>query len=607
MKEVLNSNADKITKTLVVSGCLYSNYQSVYDILVKAGLAEAPLSKNSDMLLPVELQQNIFKFYDVDTTFLTVNKAVHPAQEWLDQANQLLRVNQSNQSWGWADPHSLLLLDFWKDLNPTIHFVLTYDAPEVCLAKAFLDGHSLDSESDINAVLKTWIHSNTEILRFYYRNSECCVLVNSAICRHESSLLLQKIHDVFDVDLLLIDDNKIDNDSLIVTATLLKSWCDHNSEVNKLYNELEVSADITSPSLDVLNLEKLSVVEHYNKTLTDALNMQIDFDENTLQIEILQEELSDERLIHQSKLKYFDNVKAENTQLILAEQLKVQEFNELQSLNSALEVQSLELTLTLEALTKQMELDKSILMDVEAENTQLILAEQLKVQEFNELQSLNSALEVQSLELTLTLEALTKQMELDKSILMDVEAENELLLLQLSQLQEELEFYLVDSKICTETMNELDQSLRSFTQFWQRNQASEVIVDFRHEIVGEHWHQVEEDGRWAGGISPVSTLKIPALREGRYEFYLDVVDSMAFDILTDLQIVLNGRSLSFSLDSTDFPIYVYGEFVANNIDISPLWLFEFKFSRLTNPVDEGLEDDRNLAIRIRSLVLRRLD
>ena len=551
MKEVLNSNADKITKTLVVSGCLYSNYQSVYDILVKAGLAEAPLSKNSDMLLPVELQQNIFKFYDVDTTFLTVNKAVHPAQEWLDQANQLLRVNQSNQSWGWADPHSLLLLDFWKDLNPTIHFVLTYDAPEVCLAKAFLDGHSLDSESDINAVLKTWIHSNTEILRFYYRNSECCVLVNSAICRHESSLLLQKIHDVFDVDLLLIDDNKIDNDSLIVTATLLKSWCDHNSEVNKLYNELEVSADITSPSLDVLNLEKLSVVEHYNKTLTDALNMQIDFDENTLQIEILQEELSDERLIHQSKLKYFDNVKAENTQLILAEQLKVQEFNELQSLNSALEVQSLELTLTLEALTKQMELDKSILVDVEAEN--------------------------------------------------------ELLLLQLSQLQEELEFYLVDSKICTETMNELDQSLRSFTQFWQRNQASEVIVDFRHEIVGEHWHQVEEDGRWAGGVSPVSTLKIPALREGRYEFYLDVVDSMAFDILTDLQIVLNGRSLSFSLDSTDFPIYVYGEFVANNIDISPLWLFEFKFSRLTNPVDEGLEDDRNLAIRIRSLVLRRLD
>ena len=119
-------------------------------------------------------------------------------------------------------------------------------------------------------------------------------MVNSAICRHESSLLLQKIHDVFDVDLLLIDDNKIDNDSLIVTATLLKSWCDHNSEVNKLYNELEVSADITSPSLDVLNLEKLSVVEHYNKTLTDALNMQIDFDENTLQIEILQEELSDE-------------------------------------------------------------------------------------------------------------------------------------------------------------------------------------------------------------------------------------------------------------------------------------------------------------------------
>ena len=301
------------------------------------------------------------------------------------------------------------------------------------------------------------------------------------------------------------------------------------------------------------------------------------------------------------------DVKAENTQLILAEQLKVQEFNELQSLNSALEVQSLELTLTLEALTKQMELDKSILVDVEAENTQLILAEQLKVQEFNELQSLNSALEVQSLELTLTLEALTKQMELDKSILVDVEAENELLLLQLSQLQEELEFYLVDSKICTETMNELDQSLRSFTQFWQRNQASEVIVDFRHEIVGEHWHQVEEDGRWAGGISPVSTLKIPALREGRYEFYLDVVDSMAFDILTDLQIVLNGRSLSFSLDSTDFPIYVYGEFVANNIDISPLWLFEFKFSRLTNPVDEGLEDDRNLAIRIRSLVLRRLD
>ena len=80
MKEVLNSNADKITKTLVVSGCLYSNYQSVYDILVKAGLAEAPLSKNSDMLLPVELQQNIFKNELILDRVTPKNLVLYPPQ-----------------------------------------------------------------------------------------------------------------------------------------------------------------------------------------------------------------------------------------------------------------------------------------------------------------------------------------------------------------------------------------------------------------------------------------------------------------------------------------------------------------------------------------------
>jgi len=186
--------------------------------------------------------------------------------------------------------------------------------------------------------------------------------------------------------------------------------------------------------------------------------------------------------------------------------------------------------------------------------------------------------------------------------------ENELLLLQLQQVQDELEHYLVQEHSLSEmalakgkAAEEASTSL--INRLWRKHQPSEVVIDFRDEIEGENWYDAEFDGRWAGPAS-VSTLRLPALRTGRYEFYLDVVDAMDPGIIAGTSVFLNGSPFPTAVDGEGYQVIVLGEFSVDAAAQHPVWEFRFEFPKLMSPLLRGSNDKRTLAIRVRSLKLR---
>lgn len=185
--------------------------------------------------------------------------------------------------------------------------------------------------------------------------------------------------------------------------------------------------------------------------------------------------------------------------------------------------------------------------------------------------------------------------------------ENELLLLQLHQVQEELEDCFLNSKELENRRESEAKQSRLLTSFI-RDQLAKVVIDMQGNIDGNNWYYVEPDGRWAGP-NETSSIRLPALGRGNYEVLLDVVNTMAPEILDGMTLSLNGTPLDIGRDSESFPTIVRACFPTDGIAprSDSVWEFGFSFPKLVAPAELGLEDPRKLAICLRSITLSAID
>ena len=184
--------------------------------------------------------------------------------------------------------------------------------------------------------------------------------------------------------------------------------------------------------------------------------------------------------------------------------------------------------------------------------------------------------------------------------------ENELLLAQLRHVQQELELYFQQYRELADQERQEPAELARRPGGWYDYQLVEVVFDLRSEFAGDNWYYAEADGRWAGP-GEVSSLKIPPLSGGRYEALFDVVDAMAPDILQGMEVSFNGTPLALSHEGDGYPALARAEFDADQAADLPHWEFQLKFPRLVCPADSGSDDERKLAIRLRSVRLRLAD
>jgi hypothetical protein len=111
-----------------------------------------------------------------------------PGRLWEQLASDIFLANMKSKVWGWADVRSTWLLNYWKDFEPRLKFVLVATAPETMLAHAIMVGEEL---ADIDVIMSTWLTQQQELLRFYHRNTERCVLVDAQDCAVHPQALVQ--------------------------------------------------------------------------------------------------------------------------------------------------------------------------------------------------------------------------------------------------------------------------------------------------------------------------------------------------------------------------------------------------------------------------------
>ena len=181
----------------------------------------------------------------------------------------------------------------------------------------------------------------------------------------------------------------------------------------------------------------------------------------------------------------------------------------------------------------------------------------------------------------------------------ELQKENELLLLHLHQVQEELEHYYLQNK------DLLAKALRDtrLMQFFRDNQPAEVIIDLRGGFDGENWYDAEHDGRWAGPKT-TSSVRIPALLPGQYGLEIDVVDAMSPEIVTEMDVYVNGVHVPTKVHMEGgYPALVVGGFSTDKIPSDAHWCFELRFKNLMCPMQRGESDERTLAVRAKTIGL----
>jgi hypothetical protein len=134
---------------------------------------------------------------------------------------------------------------------------------------------------------------------------------------------------------------------------------------------------------------------------------------------------------------------------------------------------------------------------------------------------------------------------------------------------------------------------------------TQITFDLRGDIDGDNWYDAEHDGRWAGP-DRVSSLILPALGVGRYQMELEVVDAMAPEIVNGMTLSLNGTPITVNPNCRGYPTLVTAEFSADTPAPDGQWELGITFPRLVSPADQGSDDRRTLAIRLRTISLQEI-
>jgi hypothetical protein len=194
---------------LMVVGHPLSGLACVEQLLHDSGLKPAAKSK-AQGLNPAQVSEMVLRAYRVPPVdalqALEVVHPITPSPVWQTLALDLLLGNIEHDLWGWSDPQAVYLLDYWKNLDNQVAFVLVYDSPQDTLTRLF-NQPDVECNADLVAsVLTTWLAYNEALLNFYLGNTERCLLVNSQQVSAQSADYLLQVRHQMGVNLQLASD-----------------------------------------------------------------------------------------------------------------------------------------------------------------------------------------------------------------------------------------------------------------------------------------------------------------------------------------------------------------------------------------------------------------
>ena len=550
-------------KTIITCGHPQSGYADIHHALQQAGISPAAPSRREQMAVS-ELHQRILRAAgNADTP---PQQSIEPGKIWQELAIDLFLGNMDSPQWGWADERSTWLLEFWKNLDPQVHFVLVYASPAQTLAR-MLDGLGPYDAQTLKQRLQDYQHYNNQLLHFYSRNPQRCQLVEQQAAQQNMAGLLQTLQTQWGLQLAEAGQasaKEATPGNNAVAQLVAQQLLQQQPQLHSLYAELQSTASLPAPTAKPAS-------DGADKQLAALLTSYTALNSHAPALKQLQQAHT---TLQEEKAQLQDGQAQMQQQLVALQE-------ELQTANAAHQ----------QALQQQ---------DLQQEN-ELLLQQLHQVQEelerqFQQKQQLSTQLEQAKTQ--------ASQAPAPSASNTELEEENELLLQQLHLVQEELESYFLKHQSTQQELQTIQQQLQAppLSQiYWAQHHPAEVIVDLREAVQGDNWYAPELDGSWAGpGL--VSSIRLPALRPAKYEILFDVVDAMNPAIIEGVSLHLNDHPLELHKDIHDKAALIRTKLDSSQLPPSNEWQLRLDFPQSISPATaHGSDDQRQLTLRLKTI------
>lgn len=238
-------------QTIIVVGHQYSCFRSVEDTLYRYGMQPARASR-IQKLTPQQIGEHLRSQVEDIPAGLGVLGETAPGALWNGLALDLFLANSDVPVWGWADFQALRLLDYWRNADSKIKFVLVYDSPEAAFAMAFAGQRPRDEE--LKKFFQEWCTYNSALLHFYHRNPASALLVHAEAFLAEPEQSIETAIAKLGVELSLKDAMSGVASASVSSARLdrylAKELLAECHQATTMYAELQASADFPLQSDD---------------------------------------------------------------------------------------------------------------------------------------------------------------------------------------------------------------------------------------------------------------------------------------------------------------------------------------------------------------------
>jgi hypothetical protein len=544
-------------KVIVAVGAPHSSHSAVLAQFAQLGCAPA-LPSRYDGRTAGALHTQMLQGLEVDLSGSAPLQAVRPGKLWSEMAVDLFMANINQPTWGWADHQSAPFVDFWADFDPQVRFVFCYESPEAYLSAAMAEVARPDV-AGVDRILAEWSRWNSFLLAQFQQHRARSLLVNTRAVLRDPQTLVDAVGREWSWP---IDGIAVEGGARLTDMAdyLARGFIPADHVAWALAEKLDAEAQVPGPG-------PVSAMMALQAAWTDWSSVQ-------------------ERLEYAARAVGIEDEKA-RLEAQLAESRQAAE--------------------DLAVLSEQSEL---MVTSLKAENEQLTA----QIAEIKaKAESAASGPSPEFDQLSQQIGKLASRIETESRDYIrasELVLENDHLMVALHQVQEELEAQVMKGREGDgEPMQAQTLGSDAFAaRFWEHHPPAEIALDMRRDIVGENWYDAEPDGRWAGPALE-SSVKLPPLRPGSYDLELSLADAIAPDIVYGLRIEAFGTDVPFEFSHAatpeSFPIVCRAQLEIPAQPAPGPWSLGFKFPRTVSPADSGSADQRQLAIRLSGLQLRR--
>lgn len=225
-------------KCICITGAVQFDLKIIEEVLQKSGMAEPKLVQH-DTSIDIDFLHN--QCAAVINHEMTVDENERPnLGRFVEKlASDIFMANVNSSLWGWADNRSTQLLDFWRDYDPRLYFILVCVSPEQMLANSM---SSIEETSTFEEIMESWQKYHQQLLRFHLRNPQRSILIDTTDFFRNPNLFISYIAKHWNIKIALGSDFKLPvlpkDDYLLFLAQQL---CIDNRKIVSLQNELKAS------------------------------------------------------------------------------------------------------------------------------------------------------------------------------------------------------------------------------------------------------------------------------------------------------------------------------------------------------------------------------